>query len=76
MSKAYISLGANEGKRLENIQEAVTRIQNKIGNLITLSSLYQTPSLGFDGPDFLNACIEIDTILNPLDVLDLSLIHI
>ena len=70
MSKAYISLGANEGKRLENIQEAVTRIQNKIGNLITLSSLYQTPSLGFDGPDFLNACIEIDTILNPLDVLD------
>ena len=70
MSKAYISLGANEGKRLENIQEAVTRIQNKIGNLITLSSLYQTPSLGFDGPDFLNACIEIDTFLNPLDVLD------
>ena len=70
MSKAYISLGANEGKRLENIQEAVTRIQNKIGNLITLSSLYQTPSLGFDGPDFLNACIEIDTSLNPLDVLD------
>ena len=57
MSKAYISLGANEGKRLENIQEAVTRIQNKIGNLIALSSLYQTPSLGFDGPDFLNACI-------------------
>tara|TARA_B100001057_G_scaffold457820_1_gene506439 strand:- start:272 stop:1417 length:1146 start_codon:yes stop_codon:yes gene_type:complete len=70
MSKAYISLGANEGKRLENIQEAVTRIQNKIGNLIALSSLYQTPSLGFEGPDFLNACIEIDTILNPLDVLD------
>ena len=70
MSKAYISLGANEGKRLENIQEAVTRIQNKIGNLIALSSLYQTPSLGFDGPDFLNACIEIDTSLNPLDVLD------
>ena len=70
MSKAYISLGANEGKRLENIQEAVTRIQNKIGNLIALSSLYQTPSLGFDGPDFLNACIEIDTSLNPLYVLD------
>mgnify|MGYP003312389405 CR=1 FL=1 len=70
MSKAFISLGANEGKRLENIQEAVTRIQNKIGNVIALSSIYQTPSMGFDGPDFLNACIEIDTGLNPLDVLD------
>ena len=70
MNKAYISLGSNKGKRLENIQEAVTRIQDKIGNLIALSSLYQTPSLGFDGPDFLNACIEIETSLNPLEVLD------
>ena len=70
MSKAFISLGANEGKRLENIQEAVTRIQNKIGNVTALSSIYQTPSMGFDGPDFLNACIEIDTGLSPLDLLD------
>jgi len=70
MNKAYISLGANKGKRLENIQEAVIRIQNKIGNLMALSSLYQTSSLGFDGPDFLNACIEIETSLNPLEVLD------
>ena len=70
MNKAYISLGANKGKRLENIQEAVTRIQNNIGNLIALSSLYQASSLGFDGPDFLNACIEIETSLNPLEVLD------
>ena len=70
MSKAFISLGANEGKRLENFQVAVTLIQNKIGNLIALSSIYQTPSLGFEGPDFLNACIEIDTNLNPLELLD------
>ena len=70
MSKAYISLGANKGKRLENIREAVTRIQNKIGDLIALSSIYQTPSLGFEGADFLNACIGIDTNFNPSDVLE------
>lgn len=70
MSKAYISLGANKGKRLENIREAVTRIQNKIGDLIALSSIYHTPSLGFEGPDFLNACIGIDTNFNPSDVLE------
>ena len=40
MSKAYISLGANKGKRLENIREAVTRIQNKIGDLITSRHLF------------------------------------
>ena len=30
MSKAFILLGVNEGKRLENIQEAVTRIEIRL----------------------------------------------
>lgn len=70
MNKAYISLGSNEGQRLKNIQEAVVQIQKKIGTLTDLSSLYRTPSWGFDGPEFLNTCIEVQTPLNPGNVLD------
>ena len=69
MNKAYISLGSNEGQCLNNIQEAVVQIQKDIGVLTDLSSLYQTRSWGFNGPDFLNACIGIDTELPPLQVL-------
>ncbi len=69
MNKAYISLGSNKGQRLKNIQEAVIQIQKNIGVLMDLSSLYQTPSWGFEGPDFINACIGVKTVLPALDVL-------
>ena len=69
MNKAYISLGSNKGQRLDFIHEAVVQIQKKIGILTDLSSLHQSPSWGFEGPDFLNACIGIHTVLTPLDVL-------
>lgn len=69
MNKAYISLGSNIGNRFGNIQGAVVRIQKDIGILTDLSSLYETLSWGFDGPNFLNACIGIETELAPLQVL-------
>ena len=69
MKKGYISLGSNEGRRLENIREAVVKIQKKIGILTDLSSLYETPAWGFEGPDFLNACIGIQTDFTPHELL-------
>lgn len=69
MNKGFISLGSNEGQRIKNIQESVVQIQKTIGVLTDLSSLYQTPSWGFDGPDFLNACVGIKTKLSPAEVL-------
>ena len=70
MNRAYISLGANIGNCHENIQEAVIQIQKKIGILTDLSSLYETPAWGFEGPNFLNACIGIDTNDKPLKILE------
>ena len=70
MNKAYISLGSNEGQRLESIRKAVIQIQKRIGVLTDLSSLYETPAWGFEGPDFLNACIGIKTGDTPLEVLE------
>jgi 2-amino-4-hydroxy-6-hydroxymethyldihydropteridine diphosphokinase len=69
MNKIYISLGSNKGPSLKNIQGSVVQIQKNIGILTDLSSLYQTPAWGFQGTDFLNACIGIKTVLSPKNVL-------
>ena len=69
MNKAYISLGSNMGQRLEEIREAVVQIQKKIGILTDLSSLFESPTWGFEGPDFLNACIGIQTDFTPHELL-------
>ena len=70
MNKAYISLGSNQGQRIQGIRNAVVQIQKRIGVLTNLSSIYETPAWGFEGPNFLNACIGIQTGLKPMEVLE------
>ena len=61
----YLSLGSNVGNKLENLQEAVNMIAEKVGRITKISSIYRTSSWGFDGDDFLNICVEASTNLNP-----------
>ena len=61
----YLSIGTNEGDKLANIQNAINLIADKIGAVQKISSVYKTPSLGFDGGDFFNICIKISTFLPP-----------
>jgi 2-amino-4-hydroxy-6-hydroxymethyldihydropteridine diphosphokinase len=67
--KAYLSLGSNLNNKLENLQVAVAEIDKKIGAVLKCSSVYKTPSWGFDGQDFYNICIEINTNLPPNNLL-------
>jgi deoxyguanosine kinase len=60
----YISLGSNKGDRLKHLQDAVDLIFNRIGNIVSISKVYNTPALGFEGDDFLNACICVGTNLS------------
>ena len=62
--KAYLSLGSNQGSKLDNLQKAVEEIQKHAGQIISTSKIYQTPSWGFNGDDFLNACVSIHTKLD------------
>ena len=68
--KAYLSLGSNEGSKLTNLQLAVEEIQKYTGQIISISKIYQTPSWGFEGDDFLNACVSINTKLTALELLN------
>ena len=71
----YLSLGTNQGNKLENLQNAINLIADEIGNIQKVSSVYKTPSWGFDGNDFYNICVKISTFLLP-EILLSSLLKI
>ncbi|AOW20625.1 2-amino-4-hydroxy-6-hydroxymethyldihydropteridine diphosphokinase [Urechidicola croceus] len=65
----YLSLGSNQGNRLEHLQKAVNLIGIEVGAIKKISSVYQTKSWGFDSDDFYNICIKVSTNLNPENLL-------
>lgn len=64
-----ISLGSNQGDRLEYLQQGIQRLIQRVGALERLSPIYETPALGFEGADFLNACASFRTRLSPQDLM-------
>ena len=75
MEEVYLGLGSNIGNRLENLKNAIKLITNhqKI-EISKESSIYETKPFGYtDQPNFLNMVIEINTSLNPRDLLELLL---
>ncbi len=66
----YLSLGSNLGDKFNNLQDALFILHKRVGQISSISNVYQTPALGFDGDDFLNACISIETKMNPNRLLD------
>ncbi|WP_255421919.1 2-amino-4-hydroxy-6-hydroxymethyldihydropteridine diphosphokinase [Aquimarina sp. AD10] len=66
----HISLGSNMGNRLDFIQKAANEIYNTIGDIVSISNVYQTPAWGFSSDDFYNACICVETFYTTTKVLD------
>lgn len=66
----YLALGTNLGDKEQNIEAAIEQIKFRIGEIIALSSLYETQPVGFDSENsFLNAACHVSTKLLPLEVL-------
>ena len=65
----HIALGSNEGERFEILQDAVNSIYKEIGEIVKISSVYETPAWGFSGNAFLNACISVSTRFTSEEVL-------
>ncbi len=65
----HIALGSNKGDKLKNLQEAVDAIHVEIGNIKLISKVYKSPAFGFESDDFLNACLVLESYLNPETVL-------
>jgi len=73
MSKQHqviLSLGTNQGNRLENIERCITAIHQEIGTVIKVSKLYETPSWGFESEDFYNCALIVHTHKTAHKILD------
>lgn len=70
-----LSLGGNEGDVAGSIAEALRRLKDAVGPLLSVSPLYVSEPWGFDRPvpDFLNACAVFDTGLSPSQVLAVAM---
>jgi len=69
----YLSLGSNLGNKLFNLQRAILLLQKELGTILEFSEVYKSPSWGFEGEDFLNACLSLETENTPAEVLHIIL---
>ena len=60
-NQVVLSLGTNQGNRLENIEKCLELIHQEIGTSIKVSNLYETPSWGFQSDAFYNCVLLIHT---------------
>lgn len=65
----HIALGSNKGNKLQYLQSAIDAVFKRIGAVKKISKAYITPAFGFEGDDFYNACITVETELKPKKVL-------
>ena len=67
-----LGLGSNVGDRRAQLQAAVDALSSVDVRVIAASSVYDTDPVGevLDQPSFLNACVLVETALEPLDLLD------
>lgn len=68
----YLGLGSNEGDRLGNLRAARAALTRRGIRVTGSSSVYETAPQGevLDQPDFLNACLRVETELGPEELLD------
>jgi 2-amino-4-hydroxy-6-hydroxymethyldihydropteridine diphosphokinase len=68
----YLGLGSNVGDRRAMLQAAVDALASHGVRVTASSSTYDTDPVGevLDQPDFLNACVRVETDLGPEELLD------
>lgn len=74
MSRVFLGLGSNVGDRENNIDMAVQLLsENAAIELRRVSSDYETTPVGYlEQRDFINAVVEIDTDLDPEELLKVT----
>lgn len=66
MAKVYLGLGSNIGPE-ENLRRGIRELRQRFGDL-ELSDVYQSAAVGFEGDDFLNLVVGMETHDSPLAI--------
>ena len=61
--RAWLSLGSNLEPE-KHLRAALAELRTRFGDIV-VSPVYRCTAVGFDGPDFLNLAVAIDTDLSP-----------
>jgi 2-amino-4-hydroxy-6-hydroxymethyldihydropteridine diphosphokinase len=72
VNRGFIGLGSNIGDRRGHLQAAVDTLAVHGVRVLRSSATYDTEPVGLilDQPEFLNACLEIETEHGPIELLD------
>ncbi|MDO5793360.1 MAG: 2-amino-4-hydroxy-6-hydroxymethyldihydropteridine diphosphokinase [Turicibacter sp.] len=72
MNKAYLGLGSNLGDKKHYLYDAIQWLnRHEQITIVQLSSLYETAPWGYTDQDvFMNLVVEVETSLNPIELLD------
>ncbi|WP_433765408.1 2-amino-4-hydroxy-6-hydroxymethyldihydropteridine diphosphokinase [Flavobacterium ginsenosidimutans] len=68
--QVVLSIGSNQGSRLENIQNCINLIHQNVGTVIQVSKLYETPAWGFESDAFYNCALLLHTASSAQKVLN------
>ena len=64
-----LSIGSNQGNRLENMELCIEMLHQNLGTVVSVSSLYESDSWGFDSDSFYNCAVLIHSHKNAQRVL-------
>jgi 2-amino-4-hydroxy-6-hydroxymethyldihydropteridine diphosphokinase len=64
-----LSLGSNIGNKQANIEACINLLHREVGTVILVSSVYESPSWGFESEDFYNCVVLIHSFYNPQKIL-------
>lgn len=67
--QVILSLGSNQGNRLENIEHCIDLLHQEVGTVVKVSSLFESDSWGFSSDSFYNCAVLIHTHKNPQKLL-------
>ncbi|MCF6248050.1 MAG: 2-amino-4-hydroxy-6-hydroxymethyldihydropteridine diphosphokinase [Desulfobacula sp.] len=72
LKRVFLSIGSNVGDKKQNLDQAVSLLQNHDHITVTsVSSYYQTEPQNYMDQDwFVNAAVRLDTTLEPMELLD------
>ena len=71
--RVIFSIGSNIGNRLSYLQKAIEALHEKVGWIVHVSSVYETPAWGFTSTPFLNAALVLHTYKSPEQIRPLFL---
>jgi 2-amino-4-hydroxy-6-hydroxymethyldihydropteridine diphosphokinase len=73
MSTVYLGLGTNLGDKEQNLHQAIDKIQERVGKILSLSAFYNSAPWGYISDNmFVNAAVCISTTFSPQEVLNIT----